>query len=583
VDKCDMVLFRGKWSGGASAEWCSAAELTALVPNADSYAMASDLDGDGKVGTSDLLKLLASLGGAASYNQVADADVTQDGKVNRCDELMLRHNFGKIVGAGSGRRLAMSAEEEEKEMEELSSSVVTMRGKNGQVGVSIGEHTMEMNDKQGKKFFQAEQDSLSIKGQLGIKDTFDTDRFIAGIDGVAVRDDVNRTSFEVKKRSLDIYDEERSRIAGARDAAMEQSAAIRAERGWATCNQNNLPALASQIRMKNFSVDFNFDGAIDKLDLQLLLNNLGSVPANSPRALYDVTADGRVDRCDEIVLRSLYGSPTALPATEAWCSTGDLKDVFTRIGSSQSRINAASVDGTVGNGKANRDDLSAVRSAWGPVTNQVGQRADVTGDGNVDRCDEAVVQAEAGITLTSQGWCSRAVLISSLEKYGTSFTDADVNNDGVVNMADWVKISAERGPVRPGTSTKADINGDGHVDLCDELLFRGAHGTVTLPQPTDDWCSADSLMLVLHKLHTRQSVQKSDLNGDGQVNHADKNAMINAFGPVPPGTVVAADLNNDGVVNRCDLLQVYANFGKRTERAPTDFDDVPRVFRRFKQ
>merc|ERR1712224_262975 len=56
-----------------------------------------------------------------------------------------------------------------------------------------------------------------------------------------------------------------------------------------------------------------------------------------------------------------------------------------------------------------------------------------------------------------------------------------------------------------------------------------------------------------------QSVQKSDLNGDGQVNHADKSAMISAFGPVPPGAVVAADLNNDGVVNRCDLLQVYAN------------------------
>ena len=553
VDRCDEVMLRGAWgTATASTEWCSTTDLLALLPNAASYLSASDIDGDGVVGTSDLLSLLASLGLSASYSTAASAaDVTGDGVVNRCDELMLRHNFGSSVSSSSGRRLASAAAASALE---APARVMTVRGKDGNPRVALDEDTISMSDADGKESFHADNEKLEVRGNMGIKDTHGTVRFQATDAGdVVLRDATNRPSLALQGKSLEIYSENRTAVATTKDPE-----ASNAQAGWDPDCSEKLPHLTEQIRLRNLTADFNYDGVIDGTDLSMLLSKWGPVDASSP---YDFTGNSRVDRCDEVVVRALYGTPTAMPPTETWCGTAHLATVLSNVGT-QSSIAAADVnqDGTV-----NTQDLLAILAAWGTTGPSA---ADVTGDGRVDRCDLVVFQAEWGQTSTSTGWCSTATLMQGLADYGTSAVDADVNADGLVNTADLLQLLADWGPVPAGESSPSDINQDGEVDLCDELLLRGAFGTVTTPQADSDWCSAASLTEILHDAQTKNSVRQADVNNDGVVTTMDLLALLGKYGEE---TTDRADVNGDGVVNRCDLVQVYSDFGLRVDESPESF------------
>ena len=114
----------------------------------------------------------------------------------------------------------------------------------------------------------------------------------------------------------------------------------------------------------------------------------------------------------------------------------------------------------------------------------------------------------------------------------------DLNNDGIVNILDLVRVAGQIG--QPATGNPADVNMDGVIDTADLLLVADGLGTPGYRHP------APSV----------------DLNNDGIVNILDLVRVAGQIGQ--PATGNPADVNMDGVIDTADLLLVAEAFGTIT-------------------
>ena len=104
------------------------------------------------------------------------------------------------------------------------------------------------------------------------------------------------------------------------------------------------------------------------------------------------------------------------------------------------------------------------------------QAVDRDGDGVVDNLDNCATVANPGQQNTN----------SAVDGYGNR-CDADLNNDGTVNLSDYSLFRAAFGGTDPLTPAQADadFNSDNEVNLSDYSIFRSFFGKVPGPGCTD--------------------------------------------------------------------------------------------------
>ena len=561
VDRCDEIIFRGEWgSASSTAEWCSTSDLTHLLANADAYLAGSDVDVDGHVGVTDLLAVLASMGMAdATSGAASAADVDGDGTITRCDELMVRHHLGNyILGQAFGHNMTST------HISLPAVPILTVKDRRGIARVSVTDDGMAISNDRGDEVFKADADDMQVT-RLGVKDSSGTVRLRASPEGLTLRDFASRTSLAIADGQMNVYGIENRRKGSdgiTPSQSVRDSRADEADAGF--CAAGDMVVLAAQIRQRNISADVTGDGIIDGADLEAVLLHWGNTSTTAGTDQYDITRDGKVDKCDEIAIRGLFGMPTVLPATEVWCSTME----------ALRGLNDASKADVNNDGRNDEGDLIALRNAW--VSGGSISRADVNEDGRVDHCDEAIVRRHVPDIRGSDGWCDKDALLRTLSSYESEHIDADLNDDGVVNAHDLMQLLSSWGPARPRTpSALADLNGDEVVDNCDMLLLRGQFGRTSTPPPQGEWCSSQKLREVLRKAQTKTSIQQCDLdpngNSNGKIDDADRVLLLDYYGK----RNLAADFNQDGKVDQCDILQFKVNWGLRAGQAPQAWPKSP--------
>jgi hypothetical protein len=148
----------------------------------------------------------------------------------------------------------------------------------------------------------------------------------------------------------------------------------------------------------------------------------------------------------------------------------------------------------------------------------------------------------------------------------------DVNNDGVVNSADFAIVQKNLG--LSGGRASGDLNGDGVVDFHDyQILERtfGKTGVAPLLGDADGDRKVDAadLAILLSNLGKYGSIAQGDFNGNGRIDFGDYQAVEAAFGksaaaymPFGSGIIpLQGDTNGDGRIDASDLSNLLANLG----------------------
>ncbi|MEO1496542.1 MAG: hypothetical protein AAFV43_05270 [Planctomycetota bacterium] len=194
----------------------------------------------------------------------------------------------------------------------------------------------------------------------------------------------------------------------------------------------------------------------------------------------------------------------------------------------------ATLDGFV------EDDDAAVWAAQFGSDGRV--PADLNGDGVVNLADQTIILDSLG-----------AVAERGL---------GDADGDGVVDQDDHAVFVAEFGQV--GSDLRADFNADGVVDLLDYTFFADNVGA-SYPAPIADIDGSgvvDDADLAIWSATVGQVAEEfvADFNGDAVVGLADYTVWRDNRGPqLPPGT--GADADGNGYVQQADLPIWEANQG----------------------
>ena len=183
-----------------------------------------------------------------------------------------------------------------------------------------------------------------------------------------------------------------------------------------------------------------------------------------------------VDTVDVLIATTAEGPDAPPPQTLALIEQGANRGVFVAtLPEAFSNIDAGTVtltyvDADDGNG--------TVPDVPNPVTKQASTTLDTTdtdADGILDIADNCI-EAANGTLIPDAGGNSQ--LDTDGDGYG-NMCDADLSNDGVVNLSDFSLFRAAFG--QSPADEDADFNGDAAVNLSDYSIFRSQFGAVPGP------------------------------------------------------------------------------------------------------
>ena len=254
---------------------------------------------------------------------------------------------------------------------------------------------------------------------------------------------------------------------------------------------------------ENSRGDINKDLRIDNLDVQEILKCTN-------KTIGDLNGDGKIDKEDKEALKEAINN-------------NSLKYINFIIPSNQN--NLANVHGDINGDKIiNYKDAEMLNSKLSSISIEKG---DVNGDGKVDKkdveCINKALESENAIYL--------------LYIKAPKDTTADLNNDGIINIDDVVKISE-----LDSNDKKGDINSDGIVNFYDQIAL------------TNILYTGDTSKVTYIKAF-KNAV--GDVNGDGIIDYADvkmiieysTNESININND-------ASDINKDGKVDVFDAIKL---------------------------
>ncbi len=287
--------------------------------------------------------------------------------------------------------------------------------------------------------------------------------------------------------------------------------------------------------------DANADGKVDLADVTAISDYIFQGTTLAGIACADVNSDGKVNISDAVALVALLQNPVAttdangraavlgvtVPATDT-PTDGDPGYLLGDVDASN-RVNSKDVTALL-------NYIFQGAAAPSPLA-----RADMNGDGLVNIAD--------GVALTN--------LISASQK--TRCQVADLNNDGKVDAKDPTVIIDYifSGGAAPD-ATKADVDNDGLVTISDAVALSTCVQLAALP------------VAELNKVNTNSAGTEyllGDVNNNGVRNLDDAQYIIdyifnNGPAPVP---MEAGDIDGNGVVNISDvvalvnLLDILAN------------------------
>ena len=303
-----------------------------------------------------------------------------------------------------------------------------------------------------------------------------------------------------------------------------------------------LQASGAKVRLP-YDTDLNNDGITDAFDHYLAIGASNSTCGR--RLIGDVNGDGIVNTGDTLDVLGGYGTGgyNALDINgDLSVDDIDLDMVHAQLGHTMGRRVLGDVNGDY---IVNNSDVLETLTLIGNATNA----ADLNRDGVVNSLDLNALQTQSGETACSQlagdtnGDKKVDVydLITVYVAIGSSLTQFDCNQDGVVSELDYDIVNDNQGSTA-GLMFSGDINGDWMIDDADIDLIGATFGT--------SWTQAD-------------------LNGSESVNMSDLLDANSAYG-LATGGELNGDIDNDCVVDAQDIYLAAAFMGGSFE--PADID-----------
>jgi hypothetical protein len=179
--------------------------------------------------------------------------------------------------------------------------------------------------------------------------------------------------------------------------------------------------------------DFNTDGHVDALDVQMLSPSWGKVRGEAGfNPACDVNGDGRVDVSDLLILAEGWAPRSGDINGDGYVDVTDLLMLARSWGESTGGADFDPACDVNGDERVDVSDLLVLAKSWAPLP------GDANGDGRVDVSDLLVVARSWGLSLGDPGYDARC----------------DFNGDDSVDVTDLMTMAA-----RWGTCT-ADGGGD---------------------------------------------------------------------------------------------------------------------------
>ncbi|MBI4718668.1 MAG: hypothetical protein HY763_12745 [Planctomycetes bacterium] len=184
--------------------------------------------------------------------------------------------------------------------------------------------------------------------------------------------------------------------------------------------------------------DVEGDGDVDFGDMVAAVGCIGVVPIGAPCESADVDCNGIVNEGDADAVVCLFSSPFP-PSRTTCCNCGCDADAD-------------------GSGAATCADTAVVEGCFGVFPTGACLGADVDCNGAVDEADFSAAQCV--LNGGSAGPCCGCQCM------------AEVNGDGIMNVADALAITACLGDPRTGVCAAADVNCSGFIDAADVAAWQ---------------------------------------------------------------------------------------------------------------
>ena len=212
--------------------------------------------------------------------------------------------------------------------------------------------------------------------------------------------------------------------------------------------------------------DFNDDGIVDMVDLDILGDNLGLTDAT--RADGDANGDTIVDLLDQDIVGDEFGLSSAGGVTLA-DTAGDRFEV----------TGAVTFDAADGGDRFAVNVGAAGQTSFGEV-NAFGSQVSIVENASIELGDidaDQLSLTAAGPITASAGAEILVAGDAALTSEGETFF-ADFNEDGLVDAADEAIWAANFGLGPDATKADGDANFDGVVDAADYSIWRTEEGSV---------------------------------------------------------------------------------------------------------
>lgn len=403
--------------------------------------LAGDVNGDGDVNNTDLLRLLEYLSGEKVEIDSNAADVNKDGVIDEKDLLSLVESLTGTPSATETYPLIGDINgDEDLTNEDLRVLISYLKGDEIEINGEVAD--------------------INYDGVTDIQDLIALTQIITG--ATISTDEISMEIVDVNEDG--IFDEEdlttlAKYLVGETSSIYSEKVDINKDQ---KVNEEDLQALTQYLIAATVSTgeteqkligDVNGDGIIDYDDVERLFEYVQKKDVTIVEALADVNGDGKISAQDVTLLMQIY--------QELETSTTSGNETAQKI---MGDIN--------GDGVINNEDIERLFDYVQKKDVTIEEAlADLNGDGKIDTKDVTRLQ-------------------QLYESQQNATARADVNGDYTVNIEDVAQIVKYiNGKEISVEASKLDINGDGKIDTKDALeLMRFITGATTTSYTTS--CSA---------------------------------------------------------------------------------------------